>query len=527
MTPGRIGSVALVAAAGLVCASFAITLGRAPSPWPDAQLYAAIARSLETHGSGVPSTIWFSPAAVDHLPFYGPVYFELTALAFAVLGFSIESSKLAGLLGVVLVASATALLARSLSGEKERWLLAVSLVLMTPEIGAAATSGDMETFAVGLELMALAAYVRGILQLSRPGLSGALAGSFLLLAALTTPRTFPFVVAFLAVGGVVAFVSHLRSNALTQLAVAIAVFAAGFVTWTIGEHGGPLQWAGNVRFILTREDADVAVLETANRALAFNWSSAMTPAAVLLGATLAARYAVRQSRREDDAHVAAAFALATTAAAGIAIVWGMNITFSLGMYFALPAFAVVLALPQRWFGLPPPAMVALVSIVLAFDVASAAVRVARIAATWEARDPEPVTEFLRRHVPADSSVVGPNALYFFPVEAIGAHYRSFAAESHADWARWATSLHAFAPPSDRGPRPDPQGERFFILQSGHDLPAGYACAEYLTSYQSPPHYLHRLGPFSSSWDIGFPSTDLYTLPSTCPVGYDPTGTRAE
>jgi len=39
--------------------------------------------------------------------------------------------------------------------------------------------------------------------------------------------------------------------------------------------------------------------------------------------------------------------------------------------------------------------------------------------------------------------------------------------------------------------------------------------------------VNRLGPLSTSWDAGFPSTDLYQLPPECPVGYDPTGTRTE
>ena len=78
MRADRIGPAALVATACLILSIFVITLGRVPTPWPDAQLYASIARSLQLHGNGVPSTIWFSPAAVDHLPFYGPVYFTLT-----------------------------------------------------------------------------------------------------------------------------------------------------------------------------------------------------------------------------------------------------------------------------------------------------------------------------------------------------------------------------------------------------------------------------------------------------------------
>ena len=71
MKADRFGPAALAATACLIFSIFVITLGRVPTPWPDAQLYASIARSLQLHGNGVPSTIWFSPVAVDHLPFYG------------------------------------------------------------------------------------------------------------------------------------------------------------------------------------------------------------------------------------------------------------------------------------------------------------------------------------------------------------------------------------------------------------------------------------------------------------------------
>jgi hypothetical protein len=108
----------------------------------------------------------------------------------------------------------------------------------------------------------------------------------------------------------------------------------------------------------------------------------------------------------------------------------------------------------------------------------------------------------------------------------GSHYRSFVASSHADWARWATHLDAFRPPAHRrGTSSD--SSRFFIWQAGDHVPGEYACAVRVASYTAPALHLNRLGPLRASWDVGFPSTDLYHLPPECPVGYDPTGTRTE
>jgi hypothetical protein len=516
------GVTMLALLAVLVVSSFVITLGRVPSVWPDAQFYASIARSLQMQSSGVPATMVFSPTAVDHLPFYGPVYFTLVSLSFSVFGFSVESSRLAGLLGVLLIALGTAVLARVLSEERLRWVAAVSLVLMTPEIGAAATAGDMETVAVGLELSALAAYVWGVATPNAGCASGGLAGFLLLLAALTTPRTYPFVGTFLAVALMVALRTRSATGGFWQFATLLGVFGLGFTAWTLTAHGGPHRWAEAMWFILRRTDSDVAVLATSSRNFAFNWASAITPAAVLVGAVPAC-FAMRRFRAPDRHELAAGFAFVTTAAAGVVIVWGMDITFSLGMYFAVPVFSVLAALPRRFFGGVDAAAPAILLALVGCDVAIAVVRSARTVATWEARDPSPMTVFLRAHVPQGSTVVGPRALYFFPVTAIGAHYRSFSPNSHADWAKWATSFPAFAPKRE----PDRTGDahqRFFIYQRGDARPEAYSCAERIATYTPPPVHLNRLGIVGRSWDIGFPPTHLYRLPADCPVGYDPTGT---
>ena len=79
----RAPSRMLVAVAVLASLAAAAIVNREPVPIPDDQLYASIARSLQLHGSGVPSILEASPYAVNHVPFYGPVYFALVAAAYA------------------------------------------------------------------------------------------------------------------------------------------------------------------------------------------------------------------------------------------------------------------------------------------------------------------------------------------------------------------------------------------------------------------------------------------------------------
>src|SRR4051812_19894050 len=76
-----------------------VTVSRVPVPFADAQLYASIALSRYRYGVGVPTITWNSPTAVDHIPFYGPVFFELCALAQRLFGVTLLSFRIVSLFG--------------------------------------------------------------------------------------------------------------------------------------------------------------------------------------------------------------------------------------------------------------------------------------------------------------------------------------------------------------------------------------------------------------------------------------------
>ena len=514
MSTRGIVPLALGATAVLTVLGFLLTLDRVPTPWPDSQLYASIARSRQLYGIGVPSVNWFSPLAVDHLPFYGPVYFDLVAQSYHFFGFSLAASRVAGLFGALVIAIAAALLARSLSRSWTHAVVAVALVLLTPEVGVSATNGTMETLAVGFELMALAVFVRGLVA-DRDALThGMAAGALLTLAMLTTPRTYPFVAAMI-VSGVVFSIGQGARPARTQIIAASGALALGLCVWAVRVHGSPLQWLKYVTYILLREDTDVAWLDTAVRRWSFSWSAMITPAWSVAASLVAA------ARMRDRA---AWFALLTTAMAGGLTFSGMNITWTLGVYFALPFFAVVIALPWELY-MPRRLVIAGVAVLLVPVLAVAALKYARTAATWAARDPEPIGAFVERHVPPGAAVVGPDALYFFAVEGAGARYRSPFEASMADWARWVPSFDPTAAGAARDVSMTAPAGRFLIWQAGDELPAGYSCAaaHQVGLFTPPPHYLDRLGRWGGVWDTGYPETALYRLPPGCPTGYDPTG----
>ena len=193
-------------------------------------------------------------------------------------------------------------------------------------------------------------------------------------------------------------------------------------------------------------------------------------------------------------------------------------------YFDLPLFAVVVAAPWRFF----PARYRLTAVALVLLLAAQAsifaARSALIAATWEARNPDLINEFVAAHVPPGSAVVGPEAPYFFPVERSGSRYRTISPRSWADWARWVPQIE---PEALRVPRQfpiEPPRDRFFIWPVEDELPEEYACASLhvVATYIAPHGFQERLGPLVAFGDAGYPTTRLYHLPDGCPSGYDPT-----
>ena len=79
MTRADAGRLASALASATAVVLPVATMRYMPTPFADVQLYASIARARQLYGVGVPTITWNSPAAVDHIPFYGPVFYDLVA----------------------------------------------------------------------------------------------------------------------------------------------------------------------------------------------------------------------------------------------------------------------------------------------------------------------------------------------------------------------------------------------------------------------------------------------------------------
>ncbi len=515
-----LSAVAIAALALLV-----FTLRRVPTPLPDAQFYASIARETELHGVGIPSVLRHSPLAVDHTDFYGPVFFTAVARAFDWFGVSLRSLRGVSLLGALLLVLSAALLAHAVSGERWRWLWAAALLLLTPEIQRNATAGTMDTLAVGCEMLALAVFVWGLRAERRRAWYGAAAGLLLTFGALTTPRTYPFAAAFFTAGLLCpCMTAGERRLAWRQLAAAGGTFAVAMGTWAIVSHDSVSHWARYMSFILTHEDSDVAVVPSATRHWLFSVGTAITPFVSAVSAIAIAALCSRVSRRHQRAGLAG-FVLLTGWTAFVGGAVAMNLTFQKTTYIALPLFIAVLAMPYENMDLHPRAVTGAVTTLLAVELVVSAVWYARVAATWDARDPDAVYAFFDQHVPRGSAVIGLYGPYYIAVERSGSRYRSISRRSWADWARWVPIIEPEAVVEARDVPTTPTGERYLIWGPDDRLPAAYACAggHDVATFRPAPTRLRLLGSLGSrTWDTGYPPIVLYHLPAGCPTGYDPT-----
>jgi hypothetical protein len=487
-------------------------MDRAPIVWVDESLYASVARAVQTTSSGVPTMLRDSPDASDHVKFYGPVFFRLAAASFAVFGFSVWSFRLIGVLGAFLIGVAGWLMTRAMCRDVERPLWTLLLLLLTPEVGMVATNGRMDALAVAFELLALAIFVSGLGRKGDAIGSSVAAGVFLALAALTTPRTFPFLLSFGVAGaGLVAITPHRRPAAI-RIFIALLVPILACAVWSTVAYGGPDRWLRTLAGIGTSDSIEVAIVSGAVRIWWIRPWRLITPAVALLG-TVAALLAFRRKPSLAVEDISALFGLLVGVLTLAIIVAVNNFTFLFGAYFALPLMAVVLSLPRA--RLPRDGV--LTALVVGLIVCDAGVRFAKyaiVATTWNDRDPKVVERFVATNVPRGSDVIGPQTHYLFAVEGAGSNYLTFSPRSWADWTRVATippSVHARIAPTP--------AKRFVLWPDEDGLPDGLTCAHnsVVARYVPPSHAARHRSielPYSSEVP-GYPAATLYLLPAEC------------
>jgi hypothetical protein len=488
----------LLGAIGLVAIS-----ARVPISEGDDAFYASVAHALPSRGS------------FDYLRFYGPVFFQAVARSFSWLGFSVFALRALSLLGAALIVTAALMLARTFGADTNRQAWIAALLVFSPEVGWAATAGRMDALAVGLELVGLAIVARGLMRRDRGRTPEILSGAFIAAAALTTPRTFPFVVSFFVLGLVVSLRPRTDGRVRHTVASALAVIVGLVALWIVFGAGGLGPWWRMMQSIATQQRDDVALL-SGPRPFGFAWWRIVTPTVAIIGGL---RIQIGRPEGPRDERVAAGFVLGVAATTFVTTVMLFKLAFFFATFWAVPLFVVVLALSPR-LRVPPRAVAMAASCLLLFFGAVRVAKHARAAVTWSARDESRVEAFVSVHVPRGSLVVGPHYLYLFPVERSGSLYET-ANAPWADWTRWIAREMRAAPPVARS---FGASDRFLFWPTNEDLvygpPPSGACApgDAIATFEPPPDDLPHLSWLTAADDLrGYPRATLYELSNGCPV----------
>jgi len=404
--------------------AIALTLGlcqlsRTPLPWVDEILWVSSAKSVGSTGIGTPSVLLQFPKTGRFDIFYGPVPFWLGALSFRCFGLSIWSWRiLSFLFGTLLVVSCGAITFR-LSKNRFYAALAATFVAFAPDIGSRLTSGRMDALTVCLEL-AGTLFLLG----SPSNKAGVFAGFLFAGAALSSPRSMPFILAF-AVAAILAAILSQNIRLLSVRMLSLAVCACLVTCWTFSVGLNPISWFGFIH------SASVGDRDNVSPILGGAWNYSVDvlgaaphelvlPLSVLLCAVGVLVCWKSLAKSED---------LGFTAVV-VAVNFGLSLllisrALNYQIFWLIPIVPVLLAAVQRLSPQPSSAL-RIIQAVLAFTLVMAvgvrAVKVAEVFRSWKSRDPQPMASFVCSKVSKNSIVYGPSRLYFYSVEGCGSTY---------------------------------------------------------------------------------------------------------
>jgi 4-amino-4-deoxy-L-arabinose transferase-like glycosyltransferase len=428
----------MVTAAAL--AGMLLLLPRSPLPWLDETLFASTALSMVRGGPPTPTVLAAFPHIIRVDLFYGPVIGFLGALDVRLLGFSIVSWRMLGFLGAVGVVFSAPWVSGRLDGSRTAMAASAMLVALSQGMGARATSGRLDTVTVMLEMISLACAVRAMRREGFgywPSIWAMLAGIFCGLAALSTPRAFPFVLGLFVGIGIEIVLGRRRELWARGVIVGVAALAPVW-WWTTTQGMTPLGW---LRLIAALSSGDKL---SASPILHGSWhffdepwvplASGLLFTFVMLlvlgcGLGMAGRLGDSEGQKDDGLRAGSGLRMAAVAVVmnyaaallTIARFWDYEIFV---VPLALPVLMALTAKILRGSGPRVMQRVVIVSWVVLAGVLMAirSGKVVAWAASYEERDPWPLQNFVSSHLPSGSRVFGPEEFYFYAVENAGAHY---------------------------------------------------------------------------------------------------------
>ncbi|MGA8273954.1 MAG: hypothetical protein WB919_20490 [Candidatus Sulfotelmatobacter sp.] len=423
----------LVAAVALLV--LLLILPRSPLPWWDEIFYASAALAAARGGPPVATVMGAFPHTIRIDLLYGPIISFLGSLEIRLFGLSATSWRLLGFEGAVGAVFSAAWVSRRLNRSPVATAAAAMLVALSHGMGARATSGRLDTITITLELLTLGCTLNAMReQESRRSafLYAALAGIFCGLAALSTPRSFPFILGiFVAIGVEVALAGKwelVRRGLVIGTGALLPVWG-----WTLSQGTTPIGWVRAVAAASRGDKLNVSPL------LHGTWHFFDEPLVPVLSgllfllvmvAVFGGAMAIARRTIEIEGHETAS----GLRLASIAVLINYAALFLLIAHFwdyeifVIPVLIpVLIALTAKILrssdaravrGIVLGTWMVLAIVLVAFRSG----KVVAWLASYQERDPQPLQNFIRRTVPGNSRVFGPLDLYFYAVQGAGSHY---------------------------------------------------------------------------------------------------------
>jgi hypothetical protein len=496
-------------------------LPRSPLPWLDEMLFASASLSLVRGGQPVPTVLAAFPHTIRVDLFYGPLICFIGSLDVRLFGLSATSWRFLGFLGAVGAVFSAAWVSRCLDRSQTAMAAAAMLVALSQGMGARATSGRLDTVTITLELLCLACTLHAMrIQESQRAafVYAALAGALCGLAALSTPRAFPFILGLSVAIGlelVLAAKRELMARGLVIAATAILPVWA----WTLSQGMNPIGW---LRFISAVSRGDKL---SASPILHGSWhffDEPLVPLASGLLFTLVmllvfggATLIVSRETETEGYEVRSSLRLAS-----IVVLINYVATFlTIARFWDYEIFVVPLVIPVlialtakilRDSGSRILQRVTLGSWLM-LAIVLMAIRSGKVIAwlaSYHERDPQPLQDFISKNVPGNSLVFGPEDFYFYAVETAGSHYLFVRPRITAglvskldhdlDWQQQLKKCPAV----------------YLIWPKDESIPPGLAPANLLLEGS----FIATLGKEpvgwrKAGWGSGYPSTNLYRIVS--------------
>jgi hypothetical protein len=411
-------------------------LPRSPLPWLDEIFFASTSLSVVRGGTAVPTVLAAFPQTHRADLFYGPVTFFLGSFDLRLFGLSLLGWRLLGFAGAIVLTFAAAWVSRCLHRSPTATAASAMFVVLSQGMGARATSGRIDTVTVAIELLALGCGVCALQtwgnlwsQWMYAGGAGFLSG----LAALSTPRSFPFLLGFfiaLAVEIVVARTWNWIALGLVPAVSALLPIA----WWTIRQGTDPLSW---LRFVLAASRGDTVSVSPMLQGSWHLFDGPLVPRLsgllVILMMFVVFGTGILTSRRQNKTD-GLDFAASGLRLASITVMVNYLATLVVvARFWDYEVFVVPLLLPVL---IPLSARVLrtggrrtvhrlLVVSWLALAILLVFIRAGKIAvwlASYQQRDARPLLAFVEGKIPKNSRVFGPDEYYFYAVESAGSHY---------------------------------------------------------------------------------------------------------